>query len=126
MYYKDQMQRHLGKDTEVCPYVLRLEDAPYDVAFIREETGSLTPVFDDWIPYGGKGIKDVLGAKFEGKVEHWSGNRADTEQTLHSIGKLLQGYSKYAAINAATMQGYMVTGTTEDTEGNIHLQISVN
>ena len=128
MYYADQLQRHLGQGNELCPYVLRLEDTAYDIGFLQQKDGSYTPVFDDWVPmhgpFSGKGIKHILGAKFSGKVEHWSGNRNDTEQTLHSIGKFLQGYSKYAAINAASAQGYIIESCTEDSEGNLQLRVT--
>lgn len=125
MYYKDQMQRHLGQASEVCPLVLHLDDCAYDVAFIQAEDGALTPVFDDWVPSsGGKAIKAVLGAAYKGKVEHWSGNRAETEQTLHSIGRLLQGYSKYTAIESATADGFIIESCTEDELGNIQLRLT--
>jgi len=122
MYYSDQLRRHLGRDSEIADYVLQLTDARYDVAFLKQDDGSYTPVFDDWQ----KSVANQIGAKFSGRVEHWSGNRQDTEQTLHSIGKLLQQYSKHAAINTALGEGYSVTGELLDEEtGHIHLELTV-
>lgn len=117
MYYQDQLGRQLGKDNENCEFVLELKDAPYDVGFIKQPDGTYQPVFDDWQ----KKVAGQIGNPATGPVEHWSGNRDATEQTGRSIGKLLQGYSKHAAINAATANGYVVEGTVTDQEGNIHL-----
>ena len=119
MYYKDQMQRHMGRKSEVCDYVIELKDAKYDIALIKNDDGTFSPVFDDWQ----KSIANQVGQKFDGKAEHWSGKKDDTEQSLHSIGKFLQSYSKHAAINAATAQGYRVNGSHTDAQGNIQLEL---
>jgi len=121
MYYSDQLQRHLGTKSETCDYVVKVKDAKYDIGFIKNDDGTYSMVFDDWQ----KSIKKVLGAeqKNAGRDEHWAGRRDATEQTLHSVGKLTQAYSKHAAINAATTKGYQVTGTHTDADGNIHLEI---
>jgi len=36
MWFKDQLQRQLGKSSEICDYVLQLHDCPYDVGFIKQ------------------------------------------------------------------------------------------
>ena len=132
MYSPDQLQRHMGRPSEQCDYVLRVKDAYYDVGFIRKEDGTFATVFDDYnyasssVPATreGKGpIRDVLGAKYEGRIEHWSGRKDDTEQTLHSIGKLLQGYTKHATINAAVQAGYQVQSAYTDAQGNVQLEL---
>jgi hypothetical protein len=134
MYYANQLQKHMGRQSEVCDYVVRVKDAYYDIGLIKEADGSFTPVFDDYnyssssVPATKEGsgpIRDSLGAKFEGKVDHWSGARQDTEQTLHSIGKLLQGYTKHATIFAATQAGYQVQRAWTDSEGNVQLELNV-
>jgi hypothetical protein len=119
MYYQDQLQRHLKRGSENCDYVLKLNNARYDVGFIKEDDGTYTPVFDDWQ----KSVAGQIGNPVPGAHEHWSGTRNDTEQTLHSIGKLLQGYTTHAMTNVATASGMMVEGTTIDKDGNIHLTL---
>jgi hypothetical protein len=134
MYYADQMQRHMGRKDEVCDYVLKLDDCPYDVAFIKEEgKNEFTPVFDTYKPYGLdpktrqwgslKGIADFLGAEYNGPVHHWSGHQEESEEATHAIGKLLQQYSKHAAMNAATAAGYYVESCEVDGEGEIVLTL---
>lgn len=113
MYYSDQLQRHLGTESETCDYVVKVNDASYDVGFIKQEDGTYSMVFDDWK----KSVDKVLGA--EGDTQ--SSDAA--ERTMRSVGKLTQAYSKHAAINAATTKGYQVTGTHVDSDGNIHLEI---
>lgn len=143
MWFSDQINRHVKskpndmglifhQNPEECDFVLRLDDAFYDVGFIRSESGNLVPFFDDYdyrSPYnshgGSRGIKAILGAAYSGKTEHWSGQRDAGEQQLHSIGKFLQSYSKHATLEAATNQGYMVLGEQVDEQGNIHLSIGV-
>lgn len=134
MYYVNQLQKHMGLKSDVCDYVIRVNDAYFDVGLVKdEEAGGYTPVFDDYSrkgpnPLSRKGngaIKKFLGAPFTGKVEHWSGRRDDTEQTLHSIGKLMQSYTKHAAINAAVKAGHTVLGTTKDKDGNVQLRLGV-
>ena len=45
-----------------------------------------------------KGVKHILGAKFKGAEGHWAGHKEENEQTSHSVGKLLQAYSKHATL----------------------------
>ncbi len=126
LFYSDQLQRHLGRKNEIADFVLHLPESRYDLAFIREEgKDELTPVFDDYAPAGTKGVKHVLGAKYEGPVEHWSGAKEESPAMLYSIGKFLQSYTKCAAIEAATAQGYSVMGSTYDTKGNLQLTLGV-
>ena len=136
MYYENQLQKHLGRSSEVCEVVVKVPDSYYDIGFYRDENGNLTPVFDDYgrpglhaVAKQGSGpIRDTLGAKHNAPVEHWNGLHKDgeTEQTLHSIGKLLQGISKHQAMRVARSNGHMVTGSRVDEEGNVHLTVSVN
>lgn len=124
MYYDDQLQRQMGRSSEICPYVLRLKDAAYDVAFIEDEKDAsrLMPVFDDWVPPGRKGVKDILGAQYEGKVEHWAGRKSASEQQLHSIGKLLQEHSAVVSIDQMKKKGFRVAKRTTDKKGHVQLQ----
>lgn len=127
MYYENQLQKHMGRKDEICDYVLRLHDAVYDVGFIKQEDGSYAPVFDNYT-VGNRfvGVKHVLGAKFTGQEEHWSGHHEESDETLHAIGKLLQGYSKHATIETCIAQGYQITEITQDNEGNCHIHVHIN
>jgi hypothetical protein len=95
----------LGK----CECAAQFGDVNYEVGFaqIKGEDG-LFPLFDFW---GSSGIHD--GKVLEGII----GSDA---------GKLMQAYSKHAAINAATLAGYNVLGVTSDAEGNVHLEIAIH
>ena len=96
----------------VCPYVLRLEDSPYDVGFDVSADGSLTPVFDSWQGH----IHKQIGSR------RHAGGRVQGAQA--DIGLLMQTYAKHAAVNAAVAQGYVVENTQFDDQGNIHLTIA--
>jgi len=122
MYYPNQLQMHKGRKNEIADAVIHLPGSRYDVALLKQEDGSYECVFDDWQ----KEVAKVLGQPFKGTTEHWSGNRPDTEQTLHSVGKFLQEYSVCAAVEAATMAGYSVLGHSTDANGCVQLQISVD
>lgn len=106
MYYRDQS----GK----CDYVLKLHDTKYDVGFEKQEDGSYAPIFDEWNNYVGSQI----GNKYVAAENNDSVRQA-------KIGKLMQAYTKNAAINQATAQGYMVSNSYTDNDGNIQLEITV-
>ena len=149
MYYADQIKKQIvgaagsnqfafNQDNDVCDFVIKVNDSYYDIGLLRNADGSgYTPVFVDYTGgavsgapvTGTKGLKHVLGAKFGGPTKHWAGAREGTEEdgTLHSIGKFLQGYTKHATIEAATMAGHTVTGSEYDEQtGECHVHISVN
>lgn len=142
MWTENQIGRDLGYDkhpTDECEVVVRIPDAFYDVGFIRTEEGNLMPVFDDYNGraimhhdnMGHKPVRDVLGAKFEGRIEHWNGLREESEdnegsqQLRHSIGKLMQGIHKSQAIRRAQAMGHYVMGSTTDENGHIHVKIGI-
>lgn len=106
MYYANQHGN--------CAYVLKLEDAPYDVGFEAQEDGSYAPVFDEWQ----NRVHNQIGA---------SCPMPDSPEgrTQRQIGRFLQSYAKHAAINSACASGYMVESTSTDAEGNVHLHIAV-
>lgn len=147
MYYKNQIAKQIvstakegefsfNEDPDVCDFVIHLPDSFYDIGLLRQEDGSYTPVFDDYCggPVSGapttaqmKGIKSILGHKWEGKVEHWAGRKEGNDSQLHSIGKFLQGYTKQTVVEAATLAGHMVSGFTENEKtGEIQVHLSVN
>lgn len=146
MYYSDQIAKQIvGKegadefefnsDPDVCDFVIKVPGSYYDIGLLRNAGGGYTPVFDDYS--GGsvsgaptttamRGLKDILGNKYDGKVEHWAGRRDDVAGSLFSIGKLLAGYTKHATIEAATMAGHTVQGCVEDPDtGEIKLTLGV-
>lgn len=143
MYFDNQISKQVksqdtkgefdyNDDPDVCDYVLRVNDAYYDVGFLRKKDGSYTPIFDDYCygaigsATGGNGpIRDTLGAKFEGEIRHWDGRQTADESMLHSIGKLLQGYTKFTAIDQAVSEGYMVEDCIEQENGSIQLVLEV-
>lgn len=153
MWYPDQIARHVVSkenadiaaglpglglqfhaNPEECDFVLRLPDAHYDIAFIRDREGNYVPFFDAYdhdTPHhsnrrrGKTGISGILGAPFQGAVEHWSGTRNAGDQQLHVIGKFLQAYSTEVLIDTAAAQGYSVVGEETDLNGNIHLHVAV-
>jgi hypothetical protein len=148
MYYTDQIAKQIvgskgaegftfNQDPDICDFVLKVPGSYYDIGLLRNSDGSgYTPVFDDYCgrPVSGaptteamRGLKHILGNKYDGKVEHWAGQRDDVEGSLFSIGKFLAGYTKHATIEAATMAGHFVQGCIEDLEtGEIKLTLSVH
>lgn len=128
-YFADQLQKHLGRSSEVCDYVLRLHDSPYDVGFIKEADGSFVPVFDNFVNRVAKtkcrSIKEVLGNPYDGKIEHWSGMKEDTVETLHSISKFLMAYSVELNSYEAALSGHTVQSTEIDANGDIEMWIEV-
>jgi hypothetical protein len=102
MYYRDQ--------GDVCEYVLALAGSEYDVGLKKQADGTYAPMFDE---YNGK-VARVLGA---------SGARPTNRDDgmLHQIGKFLQAYTECATVNAAISQGYMVSGSSTDSAGNVCL-----
>lgn len=105
MYYANQHG--------VCPYVLRLDNSPYDVGFDQQEDGSYVPVFDEW---AGK-VRGQIGATCP--LPNTEEGRAQ-----HAIGRLMQGYAKHAAMNAALAQGYMIESCETDQQGNVQLVLA--
>ncbi len=114
MYYSNQIERQLlaaGKkmqyhrNPEECDFILQVQDAYYDIGFLKDLHGNYIPLFDDH--YGpsnlvsstkaGKGpIADFLGVKAEG----------EDHTPEEAIGKALYAYAYHAAVNTAEAQGY--------------------
>ena len=108
---------YYGNQHGVCPYVLKLDNAPYDVGFDRQEDGSFLPVMDTWAGHIQREI-GVTNPACELPKDH-----AEREAMM-AIGRLSQTYAKHAAINAAAAQGYIVDSASTDEKGNIHLVLS--
>lgn len=127
MYYRDQLQRHLGRDSEVCPYVLELPDASYDLAFVESETVDgkkcLKPYFDDWNGTSVTPVSAVLGNTFDGTREHWSGKKKADVQQQHSIGKFLQSYAEALAVDDLTKKGFRVASRKRNKKGEISMEL---
>lgn len=106
---------YFGNQHGQCDFVLGLPDGKYDVGLERQEDGSYSPVFDEYQGHVGQQIgadQDVCPMP---DYQH----RED--RALHAIGQFSQTYAKHAAVNAAAAQGYSVTDTNVDDEGNVHL-----
>jgi len=108
MYYDNQH----GK----CDFVLKLDDSPYDVGFDKQSDGSYAPVFDEW----GKHVGKQVGAD----VNVCPMPTTPEGRAQHQIGRLMQGYARHAAVNAAVTQGYIVESTHTDDKGNVHLVLA--
>jgi hypothetical protein len=104
---------YFGNQHGECAFVLSLPDSKYDVGLDRQEDGSFIPVFDEYQGHVG----NQLGAD----QSVCPMPRDSEDRALHAIGQFSQGYAKNAAINAAAAQGYSVTDTSVDDEGNVHL-----
>lgn len=96
-----------GADPEVCPLVLKLEDSPYDVAFIPTEDGAYIPFFDPWKGHIARqlGFLDVT----------------DDEAT-HHLGRMLQGYTKAAVTQQLEAEGFSVTSIAFDAQGELVIE----
>jgi hypothetical protein len=94
------------EDLGKCECAAKFKGINYEVGFAKDKDG-LFPLFDFWGAGGvndGEVLQKVIG---------------------DGAGKLMQAYSKHAAINAATLAGYSVMGTSLDEEGNLHLEIGI-
>lgn len=126
LYYKDQMVRQKKRKNEICDLVLSLPECIYDVAFLKKEDGSYEIIFDDYVNqyasgYKYKGINQVLGKPWKKAKTHWAGDRADTDETLTSIGKLLGAYSEMAVREEATAQGYAISDYSMEEDGTVNM-----
>ena len=119
LYYKNQLQMHLGVKSEVCPYVLRVKDPYYDIGFVpdKNDPQNLTVVFDDfaYVPSldalaehkklgyetGSKSISQVLGCA----VQSIPGEDKNTERLRSSVGKMMSSYTASAIVLKGQEQG---------------------
>lgn len=103
---KGVKKEDLGK----CEHVAKFPGINYEVGFAQGAEGEegLFPRFDFW---------GSAGSEHDGnKLEKVIGKDA---------GLLMQAYSTYAAINAATAAGYSVMSHFTDAQGNVQLELSV-
>ena len=105
MYYANQQAP--------CALVAYMKNGSYDVGFNLQKDGTYSMVMDPWSDHLSRhiGAACPLPSTKEGKE-------------LHAIGQLTQCYSKHAAINAATADGFIVDSCELDEEGNIQLTLS--
>lgn len=92
-------------------YVLRLDDAPYDVAFVKQDVGKGYVARTDL--FAGH-VAKVLGSASDGVAE----------PAQAALGKLYQGYAVNATTRQAAKQGYKVTRST-GADGSIKLIMTV-
>ena len=103
MYYSEQAAQ-VGQ----CDMVLRLKNSRYDVGFKRQDNGDLVPVFDGW-------DNDIRNTGIGTAAACPIPNSPAAQEQAH-IGSFMQEYSKHAAINAATANGYMVESVETNPE----------
>lgn len=103
MYFREQ--------EVVCDHVLKLHDGKYDVGFEKQKDGSYLPIYDEY--------RNYVGAHLSNKACPLPTTAED--RAIHQIGMLTQEYAKFAAIDAATQQGYYVESETQDEKGNYQL-----
>lgn len=113
MYYSGQSAELKGK----TPFVLKLNDSPYDVGFQLMEDGTYAPVMDTFAGH----IKKQIGA------ECGCSGKTEGESAAVAIGGLMQRYAKHAAINAAVAQGFSVEDVAyNEATGDVHLTIDAS
>jgi hypothetical protein len=95
--------------------VLKLPLSKYDVGFQKQANGTYLPITD---LYGGH-VAGQLGAACP------MPNSAEG-RSQHAVGKLMQGYAKHAATNAARAKGYTVERSYLDANGAVQLVLAVN
>lgn len=93
----------------LAPYVLKLDDAPYDVGFYDNGQGGYTARTDFW----GGHVARVLGAK---PLQGEDSNQAQ-------LGKLFNSYAVNATVRQATKQGYRVMRNTQ-ADGSVQLTLT--
>lgn len=115
-YYANQLQKHLGRSSEVCDFVIKVADAHYDIGVIRAADGAYGLHFDAFstpsphVPgtnAGRGGIHSVLGVPRD----------PNAKDNAHHIGKLLSEYTIAASIEASEMSGYRLAERTTNKAG---------
>jgi len=106
MYYRQQ--------EVMCDFVLKLENANYDVGLVKQADGTYNVITDE---YGGT-VARAVGASCPVP-------KTAEERALWAIGQFGQQYARFAAINAATAQGYMIERDYFDEHGNVQLEVRV-
>lgn len=96
-----------------APFVLRLEDSPYDVGFYPNGKGGFLARTDLW----GGHIASQLGVPV-------AQQKAGEAAAQNAMGKLFQGYAVNAAVRQAAKQGYRVIRSTRP-DGSVQLTMSV-
>ena len=104
MYYGNQH----GK----CAYVLKLHESQYDVGFDDQKDGSYAMVCD---LFSGQIAGQLRATCPVGKFS----------REEHSVGQLMQNYSKHAAMNVATSAGHIVDHCYIDDEGEVQIELQV-
>lgn len=108
--------RSYGRNGHECPYVIKLDNANYDIGLIRnKENDGYKLLFD---PYGAGGIRKELGVPVASCPIG-----AKIEQI--TIGKLLQQYAVCKMERDASLNG-MGVQRTKAKDGTINLTVTVS
>lgn len=94
---------------ELAPYVVKLNDCPYDIGLYRQADGSYEARTDF----------------FAGHIERLLGATARTAESTEQakMGKLFQMYGVHAATEAAKKKGLMVRRVTKN-DGTLTLELT--
>jgi hypothetical protein len=98
---------------EQCEYVLHMPDCRFDVGLKLQKDGTYAPMYDEHA----NAVGSVIGAACNLPT-----NKDD--RSLWQLGRFLQGYAEFAAINAASAAGYMVESSEVDEKGNVQLMLA--
>lgn len=90
MYYRDQHG--------VCDYVLKLNNASYDVGFAKQNDGSYVPVFDSW--------NGIIAREIGADEKLCPPAKNETERQARNITRLLNAYVLEASKIQLEQQGY--------------------
>lgn len=101
------------------PFVIRLDDSPYDIALAKQPDGTYAPVFDPWAGHvqrqvGVSNIKDCELIK-----------ACDVRDPRVSIGRLMQTYGVVKAEREAALKG-LATQRVQGDKGQVSLVVNYN
>lgn len=108
---KEKPRMYYTTQHGVCDYVVRLEESPYDVGLEKEKNGTYSLVFDSW--------QGHIARHLAPKVP------VAKDSPIKPVARLVQEYSKAAAVNVARSKGHVVTGCHITPQGHIQLKIAV-
>jgi hypothetical protein len=110
------------EDLGKCEHAIKFPGINYEVGLTQGVTPAVTTADGSVIP-GEAGLFP--------NYDYWGydGSEHDGHKLKKLIGdgagKLMQAYSKFAAINAATQAGYTVMSNFVDAQGNVQLELAV-
>jgi hypothetical protein len=104
---------HQSDTVGVLPYVVKIEGCPYDIGLKQNEDNSYDIV------------TDIYNDSVRNKVGTPQSCRLQATEEEKAVGMLMQEYAKFATINTAVSQGYMVESCVIDESGEVQLTLAV-